>query len=65
MTEAADLKAREERKRERMWNPRMRWQALQQTITWSEAQPTVRRNTRGCCLELQRRKTGGGGATQG
>ena len=57
MTEADDLKTREECKRERMWDPRLRWQVLQQTITWSEAQPTVRRNTRGRCLELQRRKT--------
>jgi len=55
MAEADDLKSREERKRERMWNPRRRWQAVQQAITWAEQQPAVRRNTRACAMALQRR----------
>ncbi len=40
-----DLKQQEEAKRERMWDPRQRWIVLQQTITWAEAQASVRRNT--------------------
>lgn len=34
----------EDRKRERAWNAAARWKAIQDTITWAEAQPTVRRN---------------------
>jgi hypothetical protein len=39
-----DLKQREESKRERGWNPATRWKVIQDTITWAEAQSTVRRN---------------------
>ncbi len=38
-----DLKRYEERKRERNWDPAMRWKVIQDTITWAEAQPAVRR----------------------
>lgn len=51
-----ELKRREEEKREANWDPAQRWRALQQTITWAEAQATVRRNTPEKCLELQRAK---------
>jgi hypothetical protein len=40
-----DLKVAEEAKRERMWDARERWAALQNTISWAEAQQTVKRNT--------------------
>ena len=49
------VKAREEAKRERCWNPIQRWQAIQDTITWAEAQATVRRNTPSACLAHERR----------
>ena len=39
------MKVREEQKRDRAWDPRARWQALQNAITWGEGQPTVLRNT--------------------
>ncbi len=39
-----DLKTREERKRERSWNPAARWKVIQETITWAETQASVRRN---------------------
>ncbi len=51
----AELKAREERKRERCWDPVRRWQVIQETITWAEAQAAVPRNSRQKCLELQRK----------
>jgi hypothetical protein len=37
----ADLKQREERKREACWDPVVRWKVIQETITWAEAQRTV------------------------
>jgi hypothetical protein len=43
-------------KRDRMWDPRKRWEAAQATITWAEK--TVQRNTRRRCLEEQARKLG-------
>lgn len=49
-----DLKRREEEKREACWDPAGRWRVLQETITWAEAQATVRRNTPARCLELPR-----------
>lgn len=52
----SELVAAEEAKRERNWNPRLRWQVIQDTITWAEAQRTVRRNTPTGCLAEQRRK---------
>jgi hypothetical protein len=41
-----DLKAREEEKRERAWDPVQRWKVIQETIAWAEAQlpPEKRRN---------------------
>jgi hypothetical protein len=52
----ADLKRREEAKREAAWDPAERWRVLQETITWAESQATVRRNTPARCLELERAK---------
>ena len=51
-----ELKRAEERKREAQWDAATRWRVLQDTITWAEAQSTVRRNTPPRCLELQRAK---------
>ncbi len=51
-----DLKRSEEQKREAHWDPAQRWRVLQATITWAEAQATVRRNTPQKCLELQAAK---------
>ena len=58
MTDASpdDLHAAENEKREANWSPAQRWRVLQETITWAESQPTVRRNTRETCLQLQRAK---------
>jgi hypothetical protein len=41
-----DLKKREERKREAVYAPATRWQQIQQTISWAEANlpPHLRRN---------------------
>jgi hypothetical protein len=58
-----DLNRREEAKREAHWDPLQRWIVLQETITWAEAQATVRRNTPARCLELQRAKLAEGGNT--
>jgi hypothetical protein len=51
-----ELKRSEEAKRERMWNAQQRWRVLQETITWAESLPNVRRNTRQACLALERAK---------
>jgi hypothetical protein len=51
-----DLKRSEEQKREAHWDSAQRWRVLQATITWAEAQATVRRNTPQRCLELQAAK---------
>ncbi|MHB1035675.1 MAG: hypothetical protein ACYC35_12430 [Pirellulales bacterium] len=51
-----DLKRREEEKRDAHWDAAERWRVLQETITWAEAQATVRRNTPARCLELERAK---------
>ena len=42
----SDLKKREERKRDAAYDPATRWQQIQQTITWAEANlpPHLRRN---------------------
>lgn len=51
------LKTREERKRERNWNPVIGWQVIQDTITWAERQPVVRRrHTASARLREQQRK---------
>jgi hypothetical protein len=51
-----ELKRHEEQKREAHWDPAERWRVLQATITWADAQATVRRNTPQRCLELQAAK---------
>jgi len=50
------LKEAEEAKRDRNWDARQRWKALQDMIAWAESQATVRRNTRAACLREQMRK---------
>lgn len=40
----SETKRREEEKRESSWDSAARWRVLQDTITWAEAQRTVRRN---------------------
>jgi hypothetical protein len=52
----AELIAAEEAKREHNSDPKLRWKAIQETITWAEAQRTVRRNTPAACLAEQNRK---------
>ena len=42
-----DLKHREEEKRHRCWDPLQRWQVLQDTSAWADAQAAVSRNTPG------------------
>jgi hypothetical protein len=51
-----DFARREEAKRDANWSPAERWQVLQETITWAEAQLKVPRNTPARCLELQVKK---------
>jgi hypothetical protein len=51
-----DLKAREEAKRERNWDPKVRWKVIQETLAWCAAQATVGRNTPAACLAEQQRK---------
>ena len=60
MDSFAALKQREECKRDRLWDPRERWRVIQETLTWAEAQRTVRRNTPSTCLRLQRAHLFGG-----
>ncbi len=50
-----EVKRREELKRERAWDPALRWKVLQETITWAETQDTVRRNTPKAALAAQAR----------
>jgi hypothetical protein len=42
----SEEKQREEAKREKMYDPALRWRHLQETITWAEANmpPHLRRN---------------------
>jgi len=42
----SELKRREEEKRDRMYDPALRWKHIQETITWAEANlpPHLRRN---------------------
>lgn len=44
----------EHAKRERAWTPAARWQAIQETIRWAEAQANARRNTPAACIERER-----------
>ena len=53
-----DLKRREELKREAHCDPLWRWQHLQEMITWIASFPSVQRNTRAKCLQLQDEKLG-------
>ncbi len=55
MTEP-ELKADEERRRERNWDSAERWRVLQETLSWAEAQATVRRNTKQSQLAKQKEK---------
>ena len=50
------LKQEEEARRERHWDARRRWQLIQETIAWAEAQATVQRNTRANRLAQQARQ---------
>lgn len=54
MTE--EEKAQEEARRDRHWEPLRRWQLIQATITWAEAQSTVQRNTKADRLAQQARQ---------
>ena len=51
-----DLARSEHERRERAWIPAARWQAIQETIQWAEAQANVRRNTPAACIAEERRK---------
>jgi hypothetical protein len=51
----AELVFEEEKKRWRNWDPKLRWEAIQNAIAWADAQSTVRRNTKEGCLANQRR----------
>jgi hypothetical protein len=56
-TMAADDLARcEHDRRERAWSPAARWQAIQETIRWAEAQANARRNTPAACIAQERRR---------
>ena len=55
-TAADDLARREHDRRERAWIPAARWQAIQETIRWAEAQANARRNTPAACIADERRK---------
>ena len=46
MNADAATKAAEERKRDRVMDPKERWRQIQETITWAEANlpPALRRN---------------------
>lgn len=56
MTFDDELKLQEELKRERNWDPVLRWKVIQETITWAEQQATVRRNTPEACRREEQRK---------
>ena len=40
-----DFKRREEQRRERHWDPAMKWKVIQETITWAEAQSSFHKNS--------------------
>ena len=42
-------------KRDRNWNPALRWKVLQETIAWVDAQATISRNSKAACLANQAR----------
>jgi hypothetical protein len=53
---ADDLARREQERRERVWTPAARWQAIQEAIRWAETQATARRNTPAACIAQERRR---------
>jgi len=55
-TAADDLPRQEQERRERAWTPAARWQAIQETIRWAEAQANARRNTPAACIARERRR---------
>jgi hypothetical protein len=52
-----DLAVREHEKRERAWTPAARWQAIQETIRWAEAQAAVKRNSPAACIAKERARS--------
>ena len=56
MKSVYEILAEEERKRERNWDPQMRWKVLQETIAWVDAQQPIPRNSRIACQRLQAEK---------
>ena len=50
------LKEIEEAKRDRHWDPLVKWNLLQETIDWADAQAKVPRNSRENRLAEQDRK---------
>jgi hypothetical protein len=52
----SELIAQEAAKRERNWDPQLRWRVIQDTLAWCATQATVRRNTPAACLAEQQRK---------
>lgn len=52
----SEFKAAEEARRDRHWDPAVRWQVLQDTIQWAEAQAARPRNTQASRLAEQRQK---------
>jgi hypothetical protein len=60
----AELKAREEAKRERNWDPAMRWKVLQATIAWAADQDGIRRNTPAACKAKEQKLLAGLAADQ-
>ena len=51
----SNLVREEAAKRDRNWDPKARWQVIQETIAWADSQATVRRNTKQACLANQQR----------
>jgi len=52
----ADLVRGEQRKRAAHRDPAEHWRQLQAFLAWAEAQTQPRRNSKECCLALQRAK---------
>jgi hypothetical protein len=53
--ELTELLEREAAKRDRNWNPALRWKVLQETIAWVDAQAKIPRNSKAACLANQAR----------
>lgn len=56
-TPPGDPVLREHEKRERAWTPAARWQAIQETIRWAEAQAAIKRNTPAACIARERARS--------